>query len=243
MEEHKNMKRKVLILKKSKSSNTLKLSGKPKSSNRLKLSGKSKSSNTLKLSGKPKSSNRLKLSGKSKSSNTLKLSGKPKSSNKLKLSGKSKSSNTLKLSGKSKKTNQAKIAKQEKLVKKVKQPKAKKQKNNPPPPVEEPISNKADRVEKHFVEKYPVWADCLPLSLGIADEIRSNYQKDYSIKSINLFMSRHVSKPKYLQNIICMEERRNLKGEVTHPITEKQKAHAKRKLERIKQELHSNSEC
>ena len=143
----------------------------------------------------------------------------------LKLSEKSKSASTLKLSKKSK---------PEKPVKAKKPAKPKKPKKNIP--TEEPITSKADRAEKHFLEKYQVWGEYLPLSLGIADEIMSNYQKEYSIKSITLLMSRHVSNPEYLQNIIDMEERRNLQGEVTHSITEKQKAHAKRKLERLSQE-------
>lgn len=103
----------------------------------------------------------------------------------------------------------------------------------PKPPIEEPVRNKAARVDKLLAEQYPAWADCLPLSLGIIDQLIADYREDHTVKSIKLTMNLHVSKIKYLQNIIDKEHRVSLNGEEDQLIITKHKEHAKRKIIRL----------
>ena len=135
---------------------------------------------------------------------------------------------TLTLSKSSKSAKEAPKA-EKKVVKKPKKTVA------PKPPAEVPVLNKAARVDKLLAEKYPIWADCLPLSLGIIDKLIADYRDDNTVRSIKLSMNLHVSKIKYLQNIIDKEYRVSLDGEESELIIIKHKEHAKRKIARLPQ--------
>ena len=98
------------------------------------------------------------------------------------------------------------------------------------PPLEESRISKANRADKYLTENYPVWADCLPLSIGIKETIMLNYKKKYSVKSIQLLIKNHAFQPQYLQNIVDRKHRVNLKGKITHSITDRDKKDATKKL-------------
>ena len=111
--------------------------------------------------------------------------------------------------------------------------------------VEEPATSKSVRAEKHFTENYKVWADYLPLEIGTTQKLKRYFRKKHPEMNISgtavyIALEQHLSHPKYLQNVIDMEHRYNLDGEITNEITAKQKAYSERKLKQILEEQEKN---
>lgn len=119
----------------------------------------------------------------------------------------------------------------------VKKPKKAKVPPPPPKPKEieevESVASKAEKIDKELIESSEVWANYLPLSIGIKNVmcLELEYKRKYSVNAVKLLLTEHTSKKKYLQNIIDGEDRQNFQGEVTHSITVEQKEAAQGRLD------------
>jgi len=117
--------------------------------------------------------------------------------------------------------------------------KLKKAKVAPPPAPpkeieeEESVASKAEKIDKELIESSEVWANYLPLSIGIKNVmcLELEYKRKYSVNAVKFLLTEHTAKKKYLQNIIDGEDRQNFEGEVTHTITDEQKEAAQARLD------------
>ena len=108
-----------------------------------------------------------------------------------------------------------------------------KPKKEPPKPLDESCISKAERADKFLSEKYEMWAKCLPFQIGLGKVILVEHRRDFSHHSMRLVLKNHVSKVEYLNNIIDMDDRYNLAGEVGGEIKERDKKHAEKRLNKL----------
>jgi hypothetical protein len=99
--------------------------------------------------------------------------------------------------------------------------------------IEESVASKAEKIDKELMESSEVWANHLPLSIGIKNVMSKEleFKRKYSVNAIKFLLTEHTSKKKYLQNMIDKENRRDFQGEVTSIITPEQKEAAQGRLE------------
>ena len=99
--------------------------------------------------------------------------------------------------------------------------------------IEESVASKAEKINKELMESSEVWANHLPLSIGIKNVMSKEleFKRKYSVNAIKFLLTEHTSKKKYLQNMIDRENRRDFQGEVTSIITAEQKEAAQGRLE------------
>lgn len=94
---------------------------------------------------------------------------------------------------------------------------------------------KGGRIEHLLTEMrndFPVFEQCLPLASGIEEELTPHFPRDPGWRVIAA-LRRHVHESDYLRGLLRNNERYGLHGEVRSHVSEGERHHAQRLLERM----------
>ena len=108
--------------------------------------------------------------------------------------------------------------------------------NKQAPQTDEPAPSEvqAKALDRLLVERFPVWLDYKPLSLGVEADLyqfMDQHQPPASKRVVQRLLRMHCNHGKYLQAVIGGKERYTLIGEIVGEVSSAERDHATRTLE------------
>jgi len=118
----------------------------------------------------------------------------------------------------------------------LKKQKQKKEDSKVEVPTSKKTAKKTEKVEskksktKRFLamikKESPIWMHCLPLKVGIREEIFEKYGDEYGRKNLRFVLNKHTSRHRYVRKIAYGGNRFDLDGTIVGEVSDKERLNA-----------------